>query len=157
MKTLITPLQALRLAFGADEYLPPETVRVDDIAAACERYVVPVIGRSLYEKLLAGEYPGFVADHLAAATALFTRIVVQPRLDIRTGRCGTTAPKSSDLQPADAAARRALMRSLRAQARTLLRSASAHLAAHSGEFPEYDPEQDIFNRCSTDGNLVQTR
>lgn len=157
MKTLITPLQVLRLAFGADEYLPPDTVRADDIAAACERYVVPVIGRSLYEKLLADEYPGFAADHLAAATALFTRIVVQPRLDIRTGRCGTTAPKSSDLQPADADARRAVMRSLRAQARTLLRSASVYLAAHPAEFPEYDPDRDIFNRCSTDGNFVQTR
>lgn len=157
MKTLITPLQALRLAFGADEYLPPDTVRTDDIAAACERYIVPVVGRPLYEKLLAGSYPAFTADYLAAATALFTRIVVQPRLDVRTGRCGTAAPRSTDMQPADAAARRAVMRSLRTQARTLLRGASEYLAAHPAEFPEYDPDRDILNRCSTDGNLVQTR
>lgn len=44
MKTLITPLQVLRLAFGEGEYLPPESVTEADIAAAERRYLVPVIG-----------------------------------------------------------------------------------------------------------------
>lgn len=46
---------------------------------------------------------------------------------------------------------------LLAQARTLLRRAAEHLRAHRDEFPEYDPENDIFNRCTTDGGFVQIR
>lgn len=94
MKTLITPLQVLRLAFGEGEYLPPESVTEADIAAAERRYLVPVIGLTLYEKLLGGACADFRTGYLEAPAALFTRAVLQPRLDVRTGQCGTTVPKS---------------------------------------------------------------
>ncbi|MFR7603253.1 MAG: hypothetical protein ACLUYV_05690 [Alistipes shahii] len=87
----------------------------------------------------------------------FTRAVLQPRLDVRTGQCGTTAPKSAHAQPAGDTARRHPRRALLAQARTLLHRAAEHLRAHRDEFPEYDPENDIFNRCTTDGGFVQIR
>ncbi len=157
MKTLITPLQVLRLAFGDGEQLPPETIAEADIAGAEQRHIVPVVGRALYEKLLAGSYPDFRTEYLAAPTALFTRLALQSRLDVSTGQCGTTAPKTACGQPAGEAALRALRRSLRAQARTLLRRAGEHLFAHRDEFPEYDPENDILNRCTTDGGFVQVR
>ena len=77
--------------------------------------------------------------------------------DVRTGQCGTTAPKSAYAQPAGDTARRHLRRALLAQARMLLHRAAEHLRAHRDEFPEYDPENDIFNRCTTDGGFVQIR
>ena len=150
MNTLITPAQAVALAFADGEYLAPESVTQSDIAAAEQRYLVPVIGRLLYEKLLSGSHAGFTTEYLAAPAALFTRIALQPRLDVRTGQCGTVAPKS-------AAYLRELQRSLRRQARTLLRRAAEHLETHAAEFPEYDPHKNILNRCTTDGNFVQTR
>lgn len=157
MKTLITPIQVLRLAFTAGEYLTPEAVVQADIAAAEQRHIRPVAGAALHEKLLMGAYPELLDDYLAAPLALFVRAAVQPRLDIRTGRCGTTAPRPEGAQPAADAALRRLQRATRAQARTLLRRASEHLAAHAARYPEYDPQSDVLNRCSIDGNLVQTR
>lgn len=157
MNTLITPAQVVALAFADGEYLAPETVTQGDIAAAEQRYIVPVVGRRLYEKLLAGAHAGFTTEYLAAPAALFTRIALQPRLDVRTGQCGTVAPKSTAYQPAGTQALRDLQRSLRRQARTLLRRAAAHLEANAAEFPEYDPRENILNRCTTDGNFVQTR
>lgn len=157
MKTLVTPLQVLKLAFAEGDYLPTDTVTEADIAAAEHRYIVPVIGTSLYEKLLNGAHADFLADFLAAPAALFTRLTLQPRLDVRTGQCGTTAPKSDTGQPAADDARRALARTLRAEARAMLRRAALHLRSHPAEFPEYDPAQDILNRCSTDGGFVQIR
>lgn len=145
MNTLVTPLQVLKLAFGEGEYLPPEIIAEADIAGAEQRHIVPVVGRALYEKLLAGSYPDFRTEYLASPAALFTRAVLQPRLDVRTGQCGTTAPKSAYAQPAGDTAR------------TLLHRAAEHLRAHRDEFPEYDPENDIFNRCTTDGGFVQIR
>ena len=115
------------------------------------------MGRALYEKLLAGSYPDFRTEYLASPAALFTRAVLQPRLDVRTGQCGTVAPKSAAYQPAGTQALRELQRSLRRQARTLLRRAAEHLETHAAEFPEYDPHKNILNRCTTDGNFVQTR
>ena len=68
MKTLISPLQTLRLAFGDGDTLPPETIAETDIAAAEARWIVPAIGRDLHEKLLRGAHPDFCADYLAAPT-----------------------------------------------------------------------------------------
>lgn len=155
-KTILTPAAARRLAF-AGEQLPPGTPSAADIAAAERRYILPVVGGPLYERLAAGGYASFAEEYLAPAAALFTRLVVQSRLDVRTDRCGTTAPRSSWSQPAGGAELRALRRSLRREARTLLRRASERLAARPDEFPEYDPRADIFNRCSTDGGFVQIR
>ena len=157
MNTLVTPLQVLKLAFGEGEYLPPEIIAEADIAGAEQRHIVPVVGRALYEKLLAGSYSDFRTEYLASPAALFTRAVLQPRLDVRTGQCGTVAPKSAAYQPAGTQALRELQRSLRRQARTLLRRAAEHLETHAAEFPEYDPHKNILNRCTTDGNFVQTR
>lgn len=157
MKTLITPLQVLRLAFGGGECLSPESVTEADIAGVERHRIVPVIGQALYEKLLKGSYAGFRDEYLAAPTALFTRLAVQARLDVSTGQCGTTAPKTVCGQPAGEAALSALRQGLRAQARTLLRRAGEHLFAHRDEFPEYDPENDILRRCTTDGGFVQIR
>ena len=155
MNTLVTPLQVLKLAFAEGAYLPTDTVTEADIAAAEQRYIVPVIGTALYEKLLGGAYDDFRADYLAAPAALFTRLSLQPRLDLRTGQCGTTAPKSDSGQPAGDDARRDLLRTLRAEARALLRRAALHLRTHRSEYPEYDPARDILNRCTTDGGFVQ--
>ena len=104
-----------------------------------------------------GEYlaPEAIGEgDIAAAEQRY--IAVQPRLDIRTGQCGTVAPKSGSYQPADAQSLRELQRSLRRQARTLLRRAAEHLEAHAAEFPGYDPDNNILKRCTTDGNLIQT-
>ena len=84
MNTLVTPLQVLKLAFGEGEYLPPEIIAEADIAGAEQRHIVPVVGRALYEKLLAGSYPDFRTEYLASPAALFTRAVLQPRLDVRS-------------------------------------------------------------------------
>lgn len=157
MKTLINPAQVVALAFADGEYVPPEVIGEADIAAAEQRHLIPVIGRALYEKLLAGAGAAFVAEYLAAPVALFIRLGIQPRLDIRTGACGTVAPRSSAYQGAPTQALRALQRSLRREARTLLRRASEHLETHADEFPEYDPDADILKHCSIDGNLVQAR
>ena len=144
MNTLVTPLQVLKLAFGEGEYLPPEAFSHDRNA-------------TLHRHPGHQEKRDFRTEYLASPAALFTRAVLQPRLDVRTGQCGTTAPKSAYAQPAGDTARRHLRRALLAQARTLLHRAAEHLRAHRDEFPEYDPENDIFNRCTTDGGFVQIR
>ncbi len=157
MQILTTPIQVVNLAFGAAERLPVEAVAVADIAAAESRYIRPAIGRRLHEALLAGGHPTFVAEFLAPAVALFTRLMIQPRLAVKTGAAGSIAPKSGWMEPADDKAMRRLVRSLHAEARTLLFRAVEELDHNSAAYPEYDPEEGIFKRCTIHGELVQSR
>lgn len=157
MKTLITPADAVRLAFAEGDYLPPETITESDIAAAEARWIVPVVGRRLHARLLEGAYADFTADCLAVPVALCTRLLVQPLLDARTGAGGAIAPRSDHYQAADAERCRRLRRALAARVRTLLARATVRLDAEAPGFPEYDPEENILKRCRIDGNLVQIR
>ena len=158
MNTLITAAQVIRLAFAPDDCLPPDAVAESDIAAAEARYLIPVIGQRLHQRLLKGASADctFVADHLAAPLALFTRALIQPRLDLRTGRSGSTVPKSDTATPAGDSARRALRAALLAEARALLRQAVTRIEELPATYPEYDPARNILKRCSLDGKLVQT-
>lgn len=155
MKTLIKPDKVVALAFGDGEYLAPEAIAEADIAAAERRYIVPVIGPKLYARLTEGAYADFVTEYLAAPISLWTRVLVQPQLDIRTGQCGTVAPKPAGAQPASDAQMQRMVRSLRTKARTLLRRAAEHLAEHTKSFPEYDPETNILKKCTIDGDFIQ--
>ena len=155
MQTLITPVQVVRLAFAPDDCLTPDAVAESDIAAAEARYLVPVIGEALHQRLLKAQDRTFVDDFLAAPVALFTRALIQPRLDIRAGRGGTTAPKSDKTVAAGDAARRSMRAAVLTEARTLLRRAVARIEAAPAAFPEYDPAQNVLKHCSLDGKLVQ--
>ncbi|MDE5624487.1 MAG: hypothetical protein K2I62_07825 [Alistipes sp.] len=154
MKTLITPQQAMRLAFGADEPLPPGIIGEADIAAAEARWIVPALGRRLHAKLLTGAHLEFRNEYLAAPLALYTRALIQPRLDVRTDRNGTTKPAPADAQPADAAARCELRRQLLRQGRTLLLRATDYLDEYAALYPEYEPGTGPAARCSLESGIV---
>ena len=153
MKTLISPVRVVELAFP-DGAIPPSTITAADIAAAEERWIVPVIGRELYDALLDGDYPALRDDYLAAPVALFTRVALQPRLDVRTDRSGTTAPKTAYGEPADSEALRDLRTQLLQEARTLLHRASDYLRTHARQFPLYDPNNDILARRTIAGGIL---
>ena len=155
MKTLITPQQVHRHAFAGGEPLAPEAVAVVDIAAAEASYLRPVVGEAMHDALLAGRYPDFVADYLLTALALLTRLVIQPRLDLRTTRIGTLEAKADNGSAPDPVALDRLRKNLRHEAMILLRRASEHLDAEAARYPEYDPNVNIFHRCTTDGGFVQ--
>ena len=155
MKTIITPAQAVALAWGAGEYVSPSAVSEADIAAAVHRYVEPVIGRRLCEALADGRYEDLCRDYAAPAVAMFVRVSIQPSMDIRTGQAGSVVQSGADCDPAGDSARRASLVSLRRRAGSLLRRLSDRLDSDAGAYPEYDPRQNILKRCSTDGGIVQ--
>ena len=130
MQTLITPTVVVARAFADGEYVAPETVSEAAIVAAQETYLRPVTGDALFER---------------------------PQLDLRHGQGGTVQPRSDGFAAASDATLRSSRRALLKTARRLLRRASDYLESHAAQFPLYDPQANVLNRCSIDGKLVQTR
>ncbi|MBR3847123.1 MAG: hypothetical protein IKM37_06175 [Alistipes sp.] len=155
MTTLITPQEVLQRGFAGIAPLSPEMVTSADILAAEERYLIPAIGPALHARLLQGNDASFVADYLAAPLALFTRLLIQPRLQLLTTRIGVLEPSTDQGSAAKTASLNRLQQSLRSEASTLLRRAIRYLEAHASEYPEYDPHQNILNRCTIHGNHLQ--
>lgn len=137
MKTLISPQEAFRLAFTNDEQLTPHVIAEADIAAAERRWIVPALGRQLHTRLLDHPDDPLVDTFLIPAAALFTRALIQPRLDIRTDREGTSSPGSSLIHHAGERAMLRLRRQLLREAADHLRAAADYIALHRDRYPEY--------------------
>jgi hypothetical protein len=156
-QTLITPERVMTLAFCDGECMDAATVSVVDIAVAEERYVVAAVGTEMYEAMRAGKYTDFCEEYVAPVVAVRTRLLMLPTMVTRSGCFGVSVPASSTMKSPSKEQLALLERSLREKARTLQRRMCRYLNDNTGQFAEYDPAKNLFNRCSNDGNIVQTR
>ena len=155
MNELITSAEVVDIAFSDGNYINAASIAECDIAAATERWVVPVTGRALIRAVKAGKYEELREDYLKPVIALYTRLLVQPRLNAATSQLGLSVVATSSRRAADKDARSELQRSLRSRAQFLRQRLDEYLAEHADELAEYDPEQNILNRCRCDGGFVQ--
>ena len=157
MKTLISAAEVIEAAFADTEYIPPEAISQSDIAAAERRYMVPVVGRRLYERLTEGEYARFKEEYAVPALAACVRVMVQPLLNVRCGACGVVVPTGEGMQPVDEEQRAELMRTLRRRAREMVARMSEHLEENAGQYAEYDAKSNVLNRCTIYGDIIAIR
>jgi hypothetical protein len=156
MKTLVSTAEVLKRAFKSHEKLPHDTIREADVEAVEWRRLRPVLGAALHDRLLQGDDVAFVQAYLADAIALLTRAEVLPRMAHFCSAVGAFRPSPADTTPTDNETLLLDVRTAKRHATTLLRRAVAYIEAHATDYPEYDPAQNILNRCTTDGGFVQT-
>lgn len=157
MKNLITNEQVISLSFGDGEYLSPEAILDSDIAAATSRYILPVVGAELYNALLEGSHNELLDDYVAPALAMAVRTMIQPALNVRTGQLGLQISSSLRADSSTKSAMQTLQKSLRLRRQTLLKRLSNHLKNHTSEYPAYNPDCDVLQKCSIDGGYIQIR
>lgn len=157
MQTLITPERVFRLAFSADELLSPSVILLSDIVAVEERHIRPIVGEALYAALAEGRYTELMEEYVAPAIAAWTRYAIEPLLGNRCSSClvgerhdfnATTTAHNVRLS--------ALQRSLRHTAQTLSRRLGDYLNRNASAIAEYDAENNPLNRCSINGDIIQT-
>ena len=157
MKNLITKEQVISLAFGDGEYVSPEVILDSDIAAASERYILPIVGEKLYEEMLRGSHSTLINDFVAPALAMAVRTMIQPALNVRTGQLGLHISSSLRADSSTKTAMQTLQKSLRCRRQALLKRLSNYLKSHSSAFPNYDVRCDALQKCTIDGGYVQMR
>ena len=86
MTTLVTPREVIDLAFADGGYLPPEAIGTVDIAAAEARYLLPVTGPALWQKLAEGEYPTLREEFAGCRLRRARRHATRARSARRSGR-----------------------------------------------------------------------
>lgn len=114
-----------------------------------------MVGQALLDKVLQGDYAELKSDYIAPAVALYTRYLVQPRLNVATSQMGLAVPSGSSRKAAESSAREELQRALKIRARTSLRLLSEYLEANAEQYTEYVASENILKRCSCDGGFVQ--
>lgn len=150
MSTLINVEDVMRLAFTAEEGCRGHVVSELDIYVAESRYLVPVIGRALYNKLLDGEYGELLEGYVAPALAAWVRYIVEPFLAARCwdGHLPASGASMAEIE-------RVVMHCRKRIAEALTRRLVRHL--DEVEYVEYNIEDSSLNSCSIDGGIVQIR
>lgn len=154
MELLITPAQVAAAAFRAPDFISENAVPEATILAAQQKFVRPVIGPALFDALCMGKYPELLADHLFSPLALYVKMLMLPSLAVQAGTAGVVEANPKNFAKAGDAKLRGAIRRLRADASALMRRAVGHIEAAPGKYPEYDPDENIMNRCSTAGGVV---
>ena len=154
-QNIISAEEVIAEAFTDGEYIAPAAISHSDITAAIERWILPITGQALLTAVETGNYQEFATQYLRPTIAAFTRLGVQPRLNVATGQLGLSLPRTSYNKVADQSMRHELMTALKRRAYSLRRRMSRYLDANASAMPEYNPKENILKRCCCDGGIVQ--
>lgn len=158
MKTLVSPAEVLAVAFGTTHTLRESDVPEHTILAAERKFLRPVLGEELYEKLTAEEPTStdraFVENYLKTPLALYVASLLLPTIALQVGAAGVVRVAGESFRAVDERSVMRLCRRLRSDAGALLDSATDYLAAHPELFPLYDPEENIRERTLLKGGIV---
>ncbi len=130
--TLITPQRVIDLAYSNADYTPSSMIAEADILTAERKYLIPVIGETLFDSLLRGDYLELMEDYVEPALALYVRELANL----------PSAPRSPE--------------GMR-RARSLIRRLSDHLDDNCATYAEYVASDNILKRCKIDGTHIQIR
>jgi len=153
----MTPAEVAAAAFRAPEFIQPDAVGESAILAAQRRHIRPVVGAALYAALCRGDYVSLLEEYIRPPLALYVKLAMLPALAVQTGAAGVVELHSANLARAGEAKMRGAARRLRSDADALMRRAAEHIEASRGLYPEYDPEENVLNRCSVAGGVVLTK
>lgn len=151
--TLITPSEVIAAAFRPSDFVREQSVSASDILAAEQKFIAPVLG-GLLDALHQGLYPTLLSGYITAPLALYVKAQVLPRLWMQSSEAGVVQIKSDTMTSASEVQMRGLVRCAIRQADTLMRRAVRHIESSPEQYPEYDAEKNVSNRCSILGGII---
>jgi hypothetical protein len=128
----------------------------ENVVAVQQRHIRPVLGATFCGALELGLYADLLAEFVKPAMALYIKIMLVPRVSAQIGSAGVVTCFGQSFAPADANSVEHLMRSMRRQARSLLRAAIDRMNADPDEYPDWVASESSLGRASIEGGLVIT-
>ncbi len=128
--TILVSLEEIaEVAFTDNEYIPDGTITLNHIRSVQERFVTPIVGDAMCQSIADGLYVDLYDNYILPVMGELVRIEVD-----------------LDAYP--------VRRSNRVRARTLLEALSEHLNSNANLYPEYDPHENVMNRCQLVGGFA---
>ena len=154
MNPLITSTEVAALAFGSSPESNLEYISESAIVTAQEKFIRPVVGAALYEKLEQGDYATLLDEHLKPALAHYVRYLILPSIASQVGSIGVIQGRGPNFSAVSSQTLKALCRRARADATTLMRRAVRHIENSLSEYPEYSPAENVLKRVSIEADIV---
>ncbi len=125
----MSPSEVIDYAFATGEYVAQGSITESVILSSQLRYIAPVLGQKLLEKLLEGEYEtlreGYIAPTLGVLARIEANLAAYPPTEVE-----------------------------RQRAKLFLCNLTDYLNSHTELYGEYNPEDNVMNRCSIVAGFV---
>ncbi len=129
IKLLMTTSEVVDYAFATGEYVADGEISETAIMTAQQRYIIPILGKRLFEALAEGDYTTLREEYIAPTLGILARI---------EANLAAYPPTTAERQ----------------RAKLFLRNLSDYLNNYSELYAEYDPEENVMNRCQIVGGFV---
>lgn len=158
MNPLIAPNKIYDLAFTRHDYLPPGAISELHIVEVQERYIRPVVGEELFAALATGSHPALLEEFAAPVIACGVKLSLLPQLRLHIAPGGVMEPSGEGWKPLTEESLHSVCKALRKELEGLRRRLDRELKRlhRAGELPEYNPQENIRNRCRIYGDFVET-
>ncbi|MFI3285020.1 MAG: hypothetical protein R3Y08_00030 [Rikenellaceae bacterium] len=126
---LMTATEVVDYAFATGEYVAEGAITYAHIAAAQQRYLEPILGRTLCEAITKGSYSMLREEYIAPTLGILARI---------EAALPAYPPTTAERQ----------------RGKLFLQNLSEYLNANAELYYEYDIDENVMNRCSLVGGFV---
>ncbi len=126
---MMSPTEVIDVAFSTGEYVAVSAITEAAIAAAQQRYLLPLLGKELIEAIVRGDYEELREEYIAPTLGILTRIESQ---------LAAYPPSATE----------------RSRAKLFLQNLTDYLNGASEEYAEYDAERNAMNRCKIVSGIV---
>ncbi len=154
MNVMITPAEVVALAFGCGSELLCGEITEATIVAAERKYLVPVWGAKMVEKMKAGDYAALVEEWVRPALALYVKRLVLPSLAVKVGVAGVVSYLGEGFERVDEATLARLLRRTKADADALIDKAVEVVEASPEEYPDYCATDNVRHRVNVASGVV---
>lgn len=129
IKLLMSPTEVVDYGFATGEYVAEGAITQNHILAAQQRYMSPVLGEKLTQAVASGTYESLREEFIAPTLGTLARI---------EANLAAYPPTTVERQ----------------RAKLFLRTLSDYLNANAELFAEYDPHENVLNRCELVGGFL---
>ena len=150
----MTPREVADIAFeGSLNVVDADFIPEAVILSAQQKFIKPALN-GLYDKIMGGGYAALTDEYVKPALAYYVRYLLLPTVSAQVGTVGVIQPKGAHFSSAADKTVAAVRRRTRSDANALMNRLVEHIEALPGDYPEYDPAQNVRNRVSTDAGVV---
>ena len=151
---LITPAEVVALAFGCGAELLSGQISQATIVAAERKYLVPVWGAKMVERMKAGDFAELVEEWVRPALALYVKRLVLPSLAVKVGVAGVVSYLGEGFEMVGEATLARLLRRTKADADALIDKAVEVVEASPEEYPDYCATNNVRHRVNVASGVV---
>lgn len=154
MIPLITSSEVVALALPTGSSIRSVNITDAHILVAQQRFIVPALGRTMFDAVERGAYTKLLDEHIARVLALYSMYLALPELIVKLGSGGLAMPMLDNHVAPSAEQIREFRAQFKKRADSLLREAIQYISNNPELYPDFGSSESISGKVLNSGGVI---